>query len=43
MKCLNYSASFYEDDEEERELHKAADKVSGGNGEKQMTTLITIV
>lgn len=43
MKCLNYSASFYEDDEEEGKLDKAADKVSGGNGEKLMTTLITIV
>lgn len=43
MKCLNYSASFYEDDEEEGKLDKAADKVSGGNGEKLMTTLVTIV
>ena len=43
MKCLNYSASFYEEDEEEGKLDKAADKVSGGNGEKLMTTLITIV
>lgn len=42
MKCLNYSASFYEE-EEEGKLDKAADKVSGGNGEKLMTTLITIV
>ena len=41
MKCLNYSASFYEDEEDEK-LNKAADKVSGGRGEKLMTTLVTI-
>lgn len=34
MKCLNYSASFYEEDEEEEKLNKAADKVSGGHGGK---------
>ena len=43
MKCLNYSASFYEEDEEEEKLNKAADKVSGGHGEKLMTTLITVI
>ena len=43
MKCLNYSASFYEEDEEEEKLNKAADKVSGGQGEKLMTTLITVI
>lgn len=43
MKCLNYSASFYEEDEEEGKLDKAADRVSGGNGEKLMTTLVTII
>lgn len=42
MKCLNYSASFYEDEEEDSKLDKAADKMSGGNGEKLMTTLVTI-
>ncbi len=41
MKCLNYSASFYEDGEDEKP-DKAADKVSGGRGEKLMTTLVTI-
>ena len=43
MRCLNYSASFYEEDEEEEKLNKAADKVSGGHGEKLMTTLITVI
>lgn len=43
MKCLNYSASFYEEDEEEEKLNKAADKVSGGHGEKLMTTLIIVI
>lgn len=34
MKTLNYSASFYEDEEEgETKLDKALDKVSGGRGE----------
>lgn len=42
MKCLNYSASFYEDEEDEK-LNKAADKVSGGRGEKLMTSLVTIL
>lgn len=41
MKCLNYSASFYEEGEDEKP-DKAADKVSGGRGEKLMTTLVTI-
>ena len=43
MKCLNYSASFYEEDEEEEKLNKAADKVSGGHREKLMSTLITVI
>ncbi len=34
MKTLNYSASFYEDEEDgETKLDKALDKVSGGRGE----------
>ena len=41
MKCLNYSASFYEDEEDDK-LNKAADKVSGGHGEKLMTSFVTI-
>ena len=42
-KVLNYSASFYEEDEENTALDKALDKISGGNGEKILTTLITVI
>lgn len=42
-RCLNYSASFYEEEEEESGLDKALDKVSGGNAEKVMTTFVTIL
>lgn len=42
MRALNYSASFYEEEGEESKLDQAADKVSGGNGEKLMTTLVTL-
>lgn len=41
-RCLNYSASFYEE-EEETSVDKALDKVSGGNGEKVLTTFVTIL
>ena len=40
-KVLNYSASFYET-EEDSGLEKAADKVSGGKGESLINTLVTI-
>lgn len=42
-RCLNYSAGFYEEDEGESGLDKALDKVSGGNAEKVLTTLVTIL
>ena len=42
-KVLNYSASFYEEDEEDTEFNKAMDKISGGHGEKLLTTLVMIV
>ncbi len=42
-RCLNYSASFYEEEEEETGVDKALDKVSGGNGEKVLTTFVTIL
>ncbi|MGN1146116.1 MAG: DUF1385 domain-containing protein, partial [Acetatifactor sp.] len=42
-KVLNYSASFYEEEEEETKFDKAINKISGGNGEKILTTLATIV
>lgn len=41
-KVLNYSASFYEEEEEESKLEKAVDKMSGGKGESVMTTLVTV-
>ena len=42
-KVLNYSASFYEEEEEETKFDKAINKISGGNGEKILTTWATIV
>ncbi|MDE7223209.1 MAG: DUF1385 domain-containing protein [Acetatifactor sp.] len=42
-RCLNYSASFYEEEEEESGMDKALDKVSGGNAEKVLTTFVTIL
>lgn len=42
-KALNYSASFYEEDEEGTALDKALDKVSGGRGEKLISALITVI
>lgn len=43
MKTLNYSASFYEDDEAgETNLDKALDKVSGGRGEGILMALTTV-
>lgn len=42
-KSLNYSASFYEEDEEGTLIDKALDKVSGGRGEKVLSALVTIL
>lgn len=43
-KVLNYSASFYEEEEEEdSKLEKAVDKLSGGKGEKLLTAFVTLV
>lgn len=43
-KCLNYSASFYEDeDAQETKADKAMNKLSKGNAEKLMMTVVTIV
>lgn len=40
-RCLNYSASFYEDeDAKETVADKALNKVSGGNGEKVLTAIV---
>lgn len=45
MKALNFSASFYEEEEEETEtkFDKAVNKLTGGNTEKVLTTLTTIL
>ena len=42
-RVLNYSASFYEEDEEDTAVDKALDKISGGNGEKVLSGIVTIV
>ena len=42
-KILNYSASFYEEDEEESKFEQTVDRISGGKGEKLMTTLVTLL
>lgn len=41
MKCLNYSASFYEDESDGGE-GGTAKKAPGGMGEKLVTTLVTV-
>lgn len=41
-KVLNYSASFYEEEETDSKFDKALDKVSGGKGEAFLTTITTI-
>ena len=43
MKTINYSASFYEDEEaEETKLDKALNKVSGGRAEKILMAVTTV-
>lgn len=42
-KALNYSASFYEEEEEESKLDRALDKVSGGNAEKVLIAVTTVI
>ena len=44
MKILNYSASFYEDEEaKETKLDKALDKMSGGKGESVLMGITTVI
>ena len=44
MKIINYSASFYEDEEaKETKLDKALDKISGGRAESLLTGITTAV
>ena len=43
-RALNYSASFYEEeDSKETKLDKAMDKMSGGNGEKLLSGIVTVI
>ena len=43
-RALNYSASFYEDEEgKETKFDKAMDKMSGGNGEKLLSGIVTVI
>lgn len=43
-KALNYSASFYEDEEEtETKFDKAVNKMTGGNAEKFLSVLVTCI
>ena len=43
-RALNYSASFYEEeDNKETKFDKAMDKMSGGNGEKLLSGIVTVI
>lgn len=43
-RALNYSASFYEEEEgKETKFDKAMDKMSGGNGEKMLSGIVTVI
>ena len=43
-RALNYSASFYEEEEgKETKFDKAMDKMSGGNGEKLLSGIVTVI
>ena len=46
MKCLNFSATFYEEEEEkekETKFDRAADKASKGKGESALMALTTVI
>ena len=43
MKCLNFSASFYEEEEEETSFDKALNKISGGRAESVISGIVTVV
>lgn len=43
-KALNYSAGFYEEEDgKETKFDKAMDKMSGGNGEKLLSGIVTVI
>ena len=41
-RVLNYSASFYEDDNEDSKVEQTAERVSGGQGEKLLNLLVAL-
>lgn len=44
MRALNYSASFYEEeDEKETALDRKMDSLTGGNSEKFLNTVVTVI
>jgi len=44
MRALNYSASFYEEEEQkETALDKKIDRLTGGNSEKFLNTVVTVI
>lgn len=44
MRALNYSASFYEEeDEKETALDRKMDRLTGGNSEKFLNTVVTVI
>jgi uncharacterized protein YqhQ len=43
MKALNYSSTFYEDDEKPTKFDKAADKVTAGNEDTFLMAITTII
>lgn len=43
MKCINHSADFYEEEEEETKLDKALNKLTKGKGEEVLTTVVMFI
>lgn len=43
MRCINYSATFYEEEEEPTKFDKALDKISGGNSEKLLSGIVSVI
>ncbi|MCM1091667.1 MAG: DUF1385 domain-containing protein [Butyrivibrio sp.] len=41
-RVLNYSASFYEDENEDSKVERTAERVSGGQGEKLLNVLVAL-
>lgn len=43
MKCINHSADFYEEEEEETKFDKALNKLTKGKGEEVLTTVVMFI